>query len=141
MVSSLGAAAVADAVRAARAAGMTALTLATVSDFAVLRADPVTGVRAHRDFRPGEAYADHRRQLEAIRPAVAAAGAEVATSAIDVNRAARDGRTVVHQGEHGDAGRAGLLETPQVTLEEVTALAAEQHYRAPIAGGPVHVDR
>ncbi len=36
MVASLGAASVADAVRAARAAGVTALTLATVSDFAVL---------------------------------------------------------------------------------------------------------
>jgi hypothetical protein len=79
MVAALGAASVQDAVRAARAAGMTALMLATVSDFAVLRPDPVTGLRAHRDFRPGEAYADHRRQLEAIRRGVAAAGAEVKT--------------------------------------------------------------
>ena len=35
---------------------------------------------------------------------------------------------VVHQGEHGDAGRAGLLQTPQVAVEEVAALAAEQHH-------------
>ena len=74
--------------RDARAAGITALILATVSDFAVLRPDPQAGLRAHRDFRPGEAYADHRRQLEAIRRAMAAAGAEVATSAADVDRAA-----------------------------------------------------
>ena len=103
MAASLGAASVADAVRAAVAAGVTALTLATVADFAVLRPDPVTGLRAHRDFRPGEACADHRRQLEAIRRAVAAAGAEVATSAADVDRAAGDGRTAVLLGcEGGD---------------------------------------
>ena len=41
MVASLGAASVAGAVRDAAAAGMTVLTLATVSDFAVLRPDPV----------------------------------------------------------------------------------------------------
>ena len=48
---------------------------------------------------------------------------------------------VVHQGEHGDAGRAGLLEPPQVALEEVAALAAEQHRGAPVAGGPLQVGR
>ncbi len=48
---------------------------------------------------------------------------------------------VVHQGEHGDAGRAGLLQTPQVAVEEVAALAAEQHHGAPVAGGPVHAGR
>jgi len=54
MAASLGAASVADAVRDARAAGMTALVLETVSDFAVLRPDPVTGLRAHRDLRPAK---------------------------------------------------------------------------------------
>ena len=46
---------------------------------------------------------------------------------------------VVHQGEHGEAGRAGLLEPPQVALEEVAALAAEQHRGTPVAAGPVQV--
>jgi membrane dipeptidase len=81
LVAAMGPAAVADAVRAARAEGMTALVLAAVADFAVLRPDSATGLRAHRDFRPGEAYADYRRQLAGIRQAVAEAGAEVATSA------------------------------------------------------------
>ena len=103
MVTSLGAASVTGAARDAQAAGVTAPTLATVSDFAVLRPGPRAGLRAHRDFGPGEAYADHRRQLEAIRRAVAAAGAEVATSAAGVDRAAREGRTVVLLGcEGGD---------------------------------------
>ena len=48
---------------------------------------------------------------------------------------------VVHQGEHGEAGRAGLLEPAQVALEEVAALAAEQHRGAPVADGPVQVGR
>jgi len=78
LVATMGAAAVADAVRAARAAGMTALVLAAVADFAVLRPDPATGLRAHRGFHTGEAYADYQRQLAGIRAAVAEAGAEVA---------------------------------------------------------------
>jgi hypothetical protein len=48
---------------------------------------------------------------------------------------------VVHQGEHGEAGRAGLLEPAQVALEEVAAFAAEQDGGAPVAGGPVQVGR
>src|SRR6266516_3607769 len=93
LVTTLGAASVAGAVRAARAAGMTALVLAAVADFAVLRPDPATGLRAHRDFRTGEAYADYQRQLAGIREAAAEAGAEVATSAADLDRAVRDGQT------------------------------------------------
>jgi membrane dipeptidase len=82
---------------------MTALVLAAVADFAVLRSDPATGLRAHRSFRPGEAYADYQRQLTGIREAVAEAGAEVVTSAAGLERAARDGRTAVLLGcEGGD---------------------------------------
>ena len=47
-VAAMGAATIADAVRAARDAGMTALVLSAVADFAVLRSDPATGLRAHR---------------------------------------------------------------------------------------------
>jgi membrane dipeptidase len=129
MVASLGAASVAEAVRAARAAGVTALVLATVSDFAVLRIDPRAGLRAHRDFRPGEAYADHRRQLEGIRRAVAAADAEVATSAAGAGRAARDGRTVVLLGcEGGDFLDGDLRRLEEARAAGVTVLTLV-HYR------------
>jgi membrane dipeptidase len=143
MVAALGPASVAGAVRAAVAAGVTALTLATVSDFAVLRPDPVTGLRAHRDFGPGEAYADHRRQLEAIRRAVAAAGAEVATSAADVDRADRDGRTVVLLGcEGGDFLDGDLRRLEEARTAGVTVLTLV-HYRVNQIGDvqtepPVH---
>src|SRR6478736_4976637 len=86
--------------------------LAAVADFAVLRPDPATGLRAHRDFRAGEAYADTQRQLAGIRQAVAEAGAEVATSAADLNRSIGDGRTAVLLGcEGGDflEGEVGRL--------------------------------
>jgi membrane dipeptidase len=143
MVASLGAASVADAVRDARAAGMTALVLATVSDLAVLRSDPVTGLRAHRDFRPGEAVADHRRQLDGLRSAVAAAGAQVATSAAEVDRATRDGRTVVLLGcEGGDFLDGDLRRLEEARGAGVTVLTLV-HYRVNEIGdaqteAPVH---
>jgi membrane dipeptidase len=143
VVAAMGAAAIADAIRAARGAGMTALVLSAVADFAVLRSDPATGLRAHRDFRTGEAYADYRRQLAGIRAAVAAAGAELATSAADLDRAARDGRTAVLLGcEGGD-----FLEGEPRRLEEARAAGLTVltlvHYRVSDIGDvqtekPVH---
>jgi membrane dipeptidase len=143
MVAALGAASVTDAVRAAGAAGVTALTLATVSDLAVLRPDPVTGLRADRDLRPGEAYTDHRRQLDAILRAVAAAGAEVATSAAEVDRAAGQGRTAVLLGcEGGDFLDGDLRRLEEARAAGVTVLTLV-HYRVNEIGDvqtepPVH---
>jgi membrane dipeptidase len=143
MVASLGAASVAGAVRDARAAGLTALVLATVSDLAVLRPDPVSGLRADRDFRPGEAVADHRRQLDGLRQAVAAAGAQIATSAAEVDQAARDGRTVVLLGcEGGDFLDGDLRRLEEARAAGVTVLTLV-HYRVNELGDvqtepPVH---
>jgi membrane dipeptidase len=143
MVASLGAASVAAAVGDAKAAGMTALVLATVSDLAVLRPDPVTGLRAGRDFRAGEALADHRRQLDGLRSAVAAAGAQVATSAAEVDRAARDGGTVVLLGcEGGDFLDGDLRRLAEARAAGVTVLTLV-HYRVNEIGdvqteAPVH---
>ena len=139
----MGAAAVADAIRAARAAGMTALVLAAVADFAVLRPDPATGLRAYRDFRPGEAYADTQRQLAGIRAAVAEAGAEVATSAADLDRSIGDGRTVVLLGcEGGDFLEGDLRRLEQSRAAGLTVLTLV-HYRVSDIGDvqtekPVH---
>ena len=129
LVTALGAPSVTDAVRDAAAAGMTALVLATVSDFAVLRPDPVTGLRAHRDFTPGEAYADHRRQLQGIRQEVAAAGTQVATSAAELNRAVAGGHTVVLLGcEGGDFLEGDLHRLEEARADGVTVLTLV-HYR------------
>jgi len=142
-VAAMGAAAVADAIRAARGAGMTALVLAAVADFAVLRPDPATGLRAHRDFRVGEAYADTQRQLAGIRRAVAEAGAEVATSAADLNRSIGDGRTAVLLGcEGGDFLEGDLGRLEQARAAGLTVLTLV-HYRVSDIGDvqtekPVH---
>ncbi len=143
VVAAMGVAAVADAVRAAQGAGMTALVLSAVADFAVLRPDPATGLRAHRDFRVGEAYADTQRQLAGIRQAVAEAGAEVATSAADLDRAARDGRTAVLLGcEGGDFLEGDLRRLEEARAAGLTVLTLV-HYRVSDIGDvqtekPVH---
>jgi membrane dipeptidase len=143
LVATLGAASVAAAVRAARAAGMTALCLSAVADFAVLRSDPATGLRAHRNFRTGEAYADYQRQLAGIREAVAEAGAQVATSAADLDRAARDGRTAVLLGcEGGDFLEGDLRRLEAARAAGLTVLTLV-HYRVSEIGdvqteAPVH---
>src|SRR5690349_873267 len=143
LVATMGAAAVADAVRAARAAGMTALVLAAVADFAVLRPDPATGLRAHRDFRAGEAYADTQRQLAGIRRTAAEAGAEVATSAAELNRSIGDGRTAVLLGcEGGDFLEGDLSRLEEARAAGLTVLTLV-HYRVSDIGDvqtekPVH---
>jgi membrane dipeptidase len=143
LVATLGAASVAAAVRPARAAGMTALCLSAVADFAVLRSDPATGLRAHRNFRSGEAYADYQRQLAGIREAVAEAGAQVATSAADLDRAARDGRTAVLLGcEGGDFLEGDLRRLEAARAAGLTVLTLV-HYRVSEIGdvqteAPVH---
>ena len=143
VVAAMGAASVAGALRDARAAGMTALCLSAVADLAVLRPHPATGLRAHRDFRPGEAYADYRRQLAGLREAVAAAGAEVATSAADLDRAARDGHIAVLLGcEGGDFLEGDLRRLGEARAAGLTVLTLV-HYRVSEIGdvqteAPVH---
>lgn len=98
---------------------------------------------AHRDFHAGEAYEDTQRQLAGIRQAVAEAGAEVATSAADLDRAVRDGRTAVLLGcEGGDflEGELGRLEEARAAGLTVLTLV---HYRVSDIGDvqtekPVH---
>jgi membrane dipeptidase len=143
LVTALGAASVADAVRAGRAAGMTVLCLSAVADFAVLRTDPATGLRAHRDFRPGEAYADYRRQLAGIREAATLAGAEVATSGADLDRTAGEGRIAVLLGcEGGDFLEGDLRRLGEARAVGLTVLTLV-HYRVSEIGdvqteAPVH---
>ena len=77
----LGGADVVTALAAARHAGITAVTLSTVADLRVLAPDPERGLRATRQFRPGEARADHERQLAGLAEIVTGAGLDVAPTA------------------------------------------------------------
>jgi membrane dipeptidase len=80
---------------AAQAASLAAITLSTVADLRVLAPDAAKGLRAARPFRPGEAYDDHRRQLDEIGRIARALGAEVAVTAAAIERAWAESRTAV----------------------------------------------
>ena len=120
---------VAAALSAARDAGLAAVTLSTVADLRVLAPDPVKGQRAAREFRPGEAYADHRRQLDGISRTLARLGVPVAVTAAEIESAWARGQTAVLVGcEGGD-----FLEGRPEALAEAQALGASSltlvHYR------------
>ncbi len=91
----LGAEASVAALEAARAAGLTAVSFATVADLAVLAPTPDGGRGASRPFEPGEAHADHTRQLDGLRAVAAAAGAPIVRRAADLERAHAEGTTAI----------------------------------------------
>ncbi len=78
--------------RRAEDAGMAAVSFATVADLRVLQ---LVGSRfaAAREFAPGEAYADHQRQLEAILDVARQVDATVVSGADDILRLHRTGQT------------------------------------------------
>lgn len=65
---------------------------ATVADLAVLGARPEGGLFAAREFRPGEAAADHKRQLNALAELLAASEVHAVRSPDDIHRAAEGDR-------------------------------------------------
>jgi membrane dipeptidase len=139
----LGAEDIRAAVAAAAASGVAAITLSTVADLRVLGPDPVKGLAASREFGRGEAYGDHRRQLDAITATLADLGVPVAVSAAEVERAWAGGRTAVLLSCEGGDFLEGRLEA----LAEARAAGASSltlvHYRVNEIGDvqteePVH---
>src|SRR5688572_33492217 len=63
LAAALGGDASTTALEAARAAGLTAVSFATVADLRVLAPKADGGLHAGRPFRDGEAHTDHQRQL------------------------------------------------------------------------------
>jgi len=91
------------ALQAARDAGLTAVSFATVADLAVLGFNPSGGLYAKRPFQPGEARTDHQRQLAALGALAERERAPVARTAGDIERAHADGETAILVGcEGGD---------------------------------------
>lgn len=76
-------------------AGMAAVSFATVADLRVIGPRPDGGLHAVRDFKPGEAVADHRRQLDALQALVARHDLPIVRVADDVLSAHRAGRTAL----------------------------------------------
>jgi membrane dipeptidase len=131
------------ALASARDAGMAAITLATVADLRVLAPDPVKGLRASRPFRPGESYADHRRQLDAIGQIVAGLGLRAAVNAQDIESAHASGQTaVLISCEGGDFLDGRLEPLAEARLAGASSLTL-MHYRVSNIGDlqteePVH---
>ena len=73
----LGAPFVEQAVADMAAGHIASVWFATVADHVLLELTP-TGLRAVREFRPGEAYADHRRQMAALRTSAERFGLAIA---------------------------------------------------------------
>ena len=143
LVRMLGSAEIGAGVAAAAAAGLAAITLSTVADLRVLAPDPVKGLTASRAFGPGEAYRDHRRQLDAITAALAGLGVPVATSAAQIEAAQAAGAVAVLLSCEGGDFLDGRLEP----LAEARAAGASSltlvHYRVNEIGdvqteAPVH---
>jgi membrane dipeptidase len=125
----LGGQDIAAALSAAQDAGMGAVTLSTVADLRVLAPDPVKGLRASRPFRPGEAYADHKRQLTGITQTLTGLGKRAAVTSSQVEAAWASGQTAVLLSCEGGDFLDGSLEP----LAEARAFGASSltlvHYR------------
>lgn len=83
------------AVEAILEAGMAAVSFATVADLRVIGARADGGLHAVREFRPGEALADHRRQLDALQALVDRHDLPIVRVADDVLAAHDAGRTAL----------------------------------------------
>jgi hypothetical protein len=123
--------------------GMPAVAVARVAELAVRDDHRLAGrfEHGHRGVEAGVRAVDHDAQPVAFGHRVAAEPAQAAVHRRLGLRVAELVDPVVHQGEHRDAVRSGCFQPLQVALEEVTALAAEQHRGAPVAGGPLQVGR
>lgn len=139
----LGGDASAAAVRAAREAGLTAVSLATVADLAVLAPTTDGGLRAGRSFEPGEAHAGHQRQLAGLRALVEQERIPVARTATDLERAHVEGTTAaLLTCEGGDFLEGRIERVEDVHGQGVSSLTLV-HYRVNDLGDiqteePVH---
>lgn len=111
------------------AAGMAAVSFATVTDVRVIGARPDGSLFARREFEPGEVYADHRRQLDAIRSLAERHDLPIVRGAADVEHAHAIASTslfVTCEGAdfvEGDYGR--IVEAHAAGVRSITVV----HYR------------
>lgn len=111
------------------AAGMAAVSFATVTDLRVLGPRPDGGLHAVREFSPGEAVADHRRQLDGLQSLIERHDLPVVRVADDVLTAHRAGRTALFVTCEG----ADFVEDRLERVEEAHAAGVRSitlvHYR------------
>ena len=93
LISLLGAVTTEAAFVSMRAGRVTAASVATVADLAVLGIDSAGGLCADRPFDPGEARVDHDRQLRGITGLLAGAKIEAVLNAADIEAAHHEHRS------------------------------------------------
>ena len=124
----LGGDASADAVTQIAASGASAVVFSTVADLLVLTAR-AAGLTAGRQFHPGEAEADHARQLSALQALAARPDVRLVRSGADLAAAHGDGLVGVILACEGadflDGGLGGLAEAHAAGVRSVTLV----HYR------------
>jgi len=129
LVELLGADSSVERVNSAPSGEVAVVNAATVADLAVLGFRPDGGLCAARDFEPGEAGADHQRQVNALTGLVDAPDVSAILTAEDVHRAVEDDRTGVflscEGGDFLDGDPAGLEDAYAAGIRSVTLV----HYR------------
>ena len=131
------------ALAAARAAGLTAVSFATVADLLVLAPTPEGGLHAGRAFAPGEAHTDHQRQLAGLRRLLDTTGAPLARNAVDLDAAHAAAETaVLITCEGGDFLEGEVARVAEASAQGMSSLTLV-HYRVNEIGdiqteAPVH---
>lgn len=112
----------------AAAGGLAAVNVSTVADLAVLGIGE-KGPGALRDFEPGEAKADHARQIDAVSKVLARPDVHTVLQAADIVAAHNDHKTGVFLGSEGadflDGDGTGLADAYADGVRMITLV----HYR------------
>lgn len=112
-----------------RAGGVTAILFATVADHLLLE-QTENGLRAVRDFKPGEAYDDHLRQIRAFRELAAESGLRIGDNIQSVNTAHRDREPLAFLSIEGGDFIEDKLERIQEAHRAGVRTITVVHYRA-----------
>ena len=130
----VGAAPTQAAIDAIRASEVTISSFSTVADLAVLGFLPGGGLGAVRDFEPGEALADHDRQLRAIGALATDGRIALVQDARDVERLHADGEVGMLVTCEGGDFVEGVLERLQAAHGAGARSVTLVHYRASEVG-------
>ncbi len=110
------------------AGGLTAALFATVSDVAVIGLED-GGLRARRDFKPGEAYDDYKRQIGILKSLVARGRAAHADSPADIEAAPTSGQVAAMFACEGGDFLEGRLDRVAAAKADGVASIQLVHYR------------
>jgi membrane dipeptidase len=101
----------------------------TVSDLRVLSMVPPGAIVSRRSFAAGEAYADHRRQVEVFSQLAASGAVRRVLAPADIDRARRAGATAGILGTEGADFLEGRLDRLEEARRDGVRLVGLVHYR------------